>query len=50
MNAMILADAIHGAELVILPGGHVFFYEHQDEFVARVRGFLDRVESRSTAA
>lgn len=45
VNAMILADAIHGVELEILPGGHVFFFEHQPEFLERVVGFLDRVEA-----
>jgi len=39
-NAEVLAAALPRAELSILPGGHVFFFEHHDAYVDRVRTFL----------
>lgn len=46
VNAVILAEAIPGAHLEILPGGHVFFFEHQPEFLERIHAFFDTVEAR----
>ncbi len=50
VNAMTLADAIPAAELQILPGGHVFFFEYQTDFLARIRDFLGRADATSYAA
>ncbi|MCB9531891.1 MAG: alpha/beta fold hydrolase [Myxococcales bacterium] len=41
VNARILHDAIPGSELDVMPGGHVFFFEHHDRFIERIRRFYD---------
>lgn len=50
VNAITLADAIANAELQILPGGHVFFYEYQDQFLQRIRDFLERADTSTNPA
>jgi pimeloyl-ACP methyl ester carboxylesterase len=39
-NAPLLGERIRGAQVQIVPGGHIFFWEDPEAFVARVKEFL----------
>jgi pimeloyl-ACP methyl ester carboxylesterase len=47
-NARLLASAVPGAELIVLPGlGHLFFWEAPDRVVADVVGFLGAADKEA---